>query len=301
MNARRSFAMIVLLAGCPAVEPTGEMPGGGGVPAAVQARFDMYCQNDATCHIAGGVQAPDLSPGGSAQGIMGSSAAGMPYVTFGDVENSWLAQKLLPGTPGQMPPIGHPQPTPEDVAIILGWIAGAPFPEEETDSATGTSMPTTTMTSGMTDMGTGMEEPQLCTLEAVAPAVDPAMAVDAGDTATQIPTVIGEVLLANCGCHYTETIPMEYGGPYGGAQPMATLADFQGDWMGLIPTGFEGMPAYAAISARMDFAVPMPPPLYCGVESDPSADNTAITQADYDLLKDWLDMMAPSGADYTPP
>ncbi len=303
MKARRSLAMIVLLAGCPAVEKVEDGPGGGGVPPAVQAVFDTYCQANETCHIAGGAQPPDLSPGGSAQGIMGSNAAGMPYVTPLDVNNSFLAQKLLPGTPGQMPPVGYPQPTPEEVAIIIGWIAGVPFPEAETDSATGTSMPTTTMTGGMTegDMGTGGEEPQLCSLEVLDASADPATAVDAGDGATQIPTVIGVVLVANCGCHYTDTIPMEYGAAYSGMQPMDTLADFQGNWNGLIPSGFDGMPAHAAISARMDFAVPMPPPAFCDVEGEPSADNEAITQADYDLLKDWLDQGAPSGADYTPP
>jgi hypothetical protein len=295
MKTQRLLGMVVVLAGCPAVEKAGEPGGGGGVPAAVQMRFDTYCQNNATCHVSGGAQGPDLSPSGSAQGIQGTGANGMRFVVFGDVANSWLAQKLLPGTPGQMPPIGNPQPTAEDVAIILGWIAGAPFPEGDTDTDTATSG--TTMM--MPDMGMG--EPQLCSLEVIDPSADVAAAVDAGDGAMQIPTVIGDVLVRNCGCHYLDSFPEDYGAPYPGDQGIATLADFQGEWVGTIPGMLEGMPAYAAIAMRIDFAAPMPPPLYCDPDGEASADHEAMTQEDYDLLMHWLGMEAPDGATYEPP
>jgi hypothetical protein len=125
------------------------------------------------------------------------------------------------------------------------------------------------------------------------------MAIVVGDTG--IPPAVGDVLLRNCGCHYVETPPMEYGAAYTGSQGFSTLADFQGDWMGTIPGMLEGMPAYVAIAARIDFAAPMPPLAYCDPDGEPAAEHEAMTQADYDLLMDWLGMMAPDGASYTPP
>ena len=299
MKTQRLLGMMMVLAGCPAVEKAGEPGGGGSVPAAVQLRFDMYCQNNATCHVSGGPQGPDLSPSGSAQGIQGTGANGMRFVVFGDVANSWLAQKLLPGTPGQMPPIGNPQPTPEDVAIILGWIAGAPFPEGDTDSATGMMTMSTTMTDTDVASSSGGEELLSCSLESVDSSVDVGMAVDAGGAAGQVPMVVAEALVNNCGCHYTDTIPMEYGAPYAGMQAMATIADFQGEWMGSIPTN-TGQMAHEAIAERIAGALVMPP-VVCGPDGEPSDENATMTQADYDLLQDWLGMGAPDGATYEPP
>jgi hypothetical protein len=288
----RLFIGMLLLTACPAVEPTGEESAGDSVPAPVQATFTMYCALPA-CHS--GVQEPNLSEGNTAESIKGVGTTGIPFVTFGDVENSRLAEILLPSTPGNMPPIGNPKPPPLEVAVIFGWIAGAPFPEDETTSGTSTTMPTTTMTESSGG------EPMLCSLEVIDPAADVGAAVDAGNTATQIPTVIGDVLVANCGCHYTDTVPMEYGAVYAGNQGLATLDDFQGDWMGILPGGFEGMPAYAAIAARIDFVAPMPPPLYCDPDGEPAMESMTMTQADYDLLTHWLGMEAPDGASYVPP
>jgi hypothetical protein len=301
MKTQRLLGLIVLLAGCPAVEKSGDVTGGGSVPAAVQARFDMYCLNNQTCHVSGGAQGPDLSASGSAQGIQGTAANGMRFVVFGDVENSWLAQKLLPGTPGQMPPIGNPQPTPEDVAIIIGWIGGAPFPEEETDSATGmmTMSTSMTMTDTSEESSSGGEELLSCSLESVDASVDPGMAVDAGDAADQVPMVVADALIRNCGCHYTDTIPMEYGAPYPGTQPMSTIADFQGEWLGGIPAN-TGQMAYEAIAERIAGTLVMPPNV-CGPDGEPAAENPTMTQEDYDLLQDWLGMGAPDGATYVPP
>jgi hypothetical protein len=290
---QRLLGTILVLAGCPAVEKAGEPGGGGGVPAAVQMRFDIYCAVPG-CHIAGG-QAPDLSASGSAQSITTTGTGGQ-YVVFGDTLGSYLAQRILPGSVGQMPPLTHPQLTPVDIQIILAWIAGAPFSESETDSATSGDM--TTSDTMMADMGGG--EPLLCSLEVIDPSVDVADAVDAGDGAMQIPAVVGEVLVRNCGCHYTDTIPMDYGVPYTLDQGLSTLADFKGEWLGLTPGGFEGMPAYVAIAARIDFALPMPPEL-CSPDGEPSEEQSAMTQEDYDLLMHWLGMEAPDGATYEPP
>jgi hypothetical protein len=296
-KSRYVLASALLLTACPAVEKVDEPAGGDGVPCAVQATLTTYCALPA-CHS--GIQAPNLSEGNTADAIQGTATNGQRYVVFGDVENSRLAQIMLPSTPGNMPPVGNPKPPAEEVAVIFGWIANAPFPEAESDGActAGTTTATTMMTASESGSSSGPGEPVLCSLDTIDPSADVGAAVDAGDTATQIPTVVGDALVASCGCHYTDMLPMEYGAAYGGNQGLSTLADFQDTWAGVLPMN-TGQPAYEAIAQRINGTLAMPPTV-CAPE-DPAADNPTMTQADYDLLMHWLGMGAPDGASYTPP
>jgi hypothetical protein len=152
-------------------------------------------------------------------------------------------------------------------------------------------------TAMMPDMGTVMPPPpKLCSLEAIDPAADPAMVIDAGDGDDQIPTVVGEVLLRNCGCHYTDDVPIGLYVDYiSNSVPMAVLADFHVDFMGTFPMGFEDQPVYLAVEQRVVHHEPLPmPPFGCGVEGEPGL----ITAADLELLSDWLAAAAPGGASF---
>lgn len=145
--------------------------------------------------------------------------------------------------------------------------------------------------------GPALPNAKACSLAVIDPAVDPATAIDAGDGVGQIPTVIADVLLRNCGCHYNENMltPPDYVDYISDNQPMRTWADFQGMYGGTFPTMHEDLPAYVAIERRVSCADPLPmPPLGCRVEGE---DGT-ITQADLDLLAVWLAEGAPDGASY---
>ena len=65
------------------------------------------------------------------------------------------------------------------------------------------------------------------------------MVIDMGDGAGQIPTVVGEALLRNCGCHYTDNVtPGEYIDYKSNKVPMATHADFHVPYAGTFPMGY---------------------------------------------------------------
>lgn len=139
-------------------------------------------------------------------------------------------------------------------------------------------------------------EPKSCALAVIDPNADPATVIDAGDGAGQIPTLVGEALLRNCGCHYTDDVPIGLYVDYtSNKQPLATLADFYGNFMGTFPMGFEEQPAYLAVEERVVHHNPLPmPPFGCGVEGEPGM----ITAADLQLLTDWLAAGAPDGASF---
>jgi hypothetical protein len=147
-----------------------------------------------------------------------------------------------------------------------------------------------------TDTGVMPPVPKSCALATIDPAADPAAVIDAGDGETQIPTRVGEALLRNCGCHYTDDVPIGLYVDYSSnAQPLSTLADFHGDFMGTFPMGFEDMPTYLAVELRVVDHDPLPmPPLGCGVEGEPGL----LSAADLALLTKWLAAGAPSGASF---
>jgi hypothetical protein len=174
--------------------------------------------------------------------------------------------------------------------------AGSATTGASTEGATTGDTATTTDTTPPSDTGVMPPAPKLCSLAVIDPNADPTAVIDAGDAEGQIPTSVGEALLRNCGCHYTDDVPV---GPYvdykSNDQPMATLADFHGNFTGTFPMGFERMPAYVAVEERVVHSNPLPmPPFGCGVEGEPGR----ISEADLQLLTDWLVAGAPDGASF---
>lgn len=168
-----------------------------------------------------------------------------------------------------------------------------------TTSSSGTS--DATSTSGGDCMPTNQPPPGMpksCALATIDPDVDPTMVIDAGDGVGQIPTVVGDVLLRNCGCHYNTNTLMPGSGYIdylSDAQPMATWADFHVNFTGTFPVGYEEMPAYLAIERRVVCSDPLPmPPFGCGAQDE----DAMIGAADLALLTDWLAADAPDGASY---
>lgn len=141
-------------------------------------------------------------------------------------------------------------------------------------------------------------EPKSCALETIDPDADPTMVIDAGDGVGQIPTVVGEVLLRNCGCHYNTNMLMPGSGYIdyiSESQPLATWADFHADFLGTFPVGYEKMPAYAAVERRVVFSDPLPmPPFGCGAQDE----DAKISAADLAVLTEWLAADAPDGASF---
>jgi len=117
---------------------------GGGVPQAVQQRFELYCSTSVACHAAGGY-APTLSTPASDAILSGiSGQGGIPFVEIGNIDNSYLAQKILGTNIGatQKMPVGNPaiegRVLSDDMAVIIGWIGGyMDFPDSELSTSTG--------------------------------------------------------------------------------------------------------------------------------------------------------------------
>ncbi|MCR9159408.1 MAG: hypothetical protein ACE37F_23120 [Nannocystaceae bacterium] len=138
MKRRLVLAPLLALCGCDQVQRIDEAGGSGSegaVPPAVQQRLTQSCAIP-SCHVSGSV-APDLSEA-SGGAWVSQSGAGGPYVTFGDVENSFLVEKLF-----EAPSVGSQMPLPPgvleavDLALIVGWVAGVDFPDDGTGSGGG--------------------------------------------------------------------------------------------------------------------------------------------------------------------
>lgn len=131
---RRTLVLGALLAlgGCSQVEriDQGETESDSAVPPAVQQRLTESCALSG-CHS--GAVPPDLSVGGGGAWVTQSGAGG-PFVTFGDVDNSYLVEKMLPNpSVGSQMPIGAGVLAPEDLALIVGWVAGVELPDDDGD------------------------------------------------------------------------------------------------------------------------------------------------------------------------
>lgn len=264
-----------------------------GIPDEVQRVFDERC-NTAGCHDsarAGGLElTADVSPdiiGGS------STQSSLPLVELGNVQGSYLAIKLLPGNEqlqGSPMPLGQSLDDPAvaiDMAIILGWIAGATLPgggeggdtEGGNDSSDGGEQ---------TDGGTTAAEVVACGLDDVAPGEPNPF--DIGMNADQIPPDVGMALTNNCGCHEVDTMAVIEGAPpYGGSVHFSTIAELQADYM--------GRPVYEVVQERIestDFSQ-MPPNYYCAVDGE-----APITAEDQQLLVDWLMAGAPDATTWNP-
>ncbi|RMG99261.1 MAG: hypothetical protein D6705_03695 [Deltaproteobacteria bacterium] len=166
---------LALLAGCPNdLEPIGGDTGGAEIPAPVQDVFDRRCAF-AGCHGMGTAQG-GLSLDAAASGsiVGGPSSAGIPMVTIGDICDSYLAIKLLPPENNRcgVQPSGDPMPPGPrddpalqvDLALVLGWIAGADLgagggtTSDTAGSSGGTTGGSDTGTGG-SDTGTGTTGP----------------------------------------------------------------------------------------------------------------------------------------------
>ena len=191
--------------------------------------------------------------------------------------------------------------------------SGAFGTSTEADQTTSTTMPDTSAddpsqgsdngTSGSGTSGdtssdgatTGpREDVKLCSLQVIDPKTDPASVIDAGDGPDQIPAVIGEALLRNCGCHYTDDAE-GYTDYVSDAVPLNSLADFHADFEGVFPAGFEGEPTYRACEVRVVFGLPLPmPPDECDVD----AGQENMTMGDFVLFAQWFDAGAPGGGSF---
>ncbi len=288
-------AGLLAIAGCDQVKKLDEgsdTDGSGSlVPGPVQQRLTASCARPG-CHVPGAT-GPDLSEASGGAWISQSGIGG-PLVTFGDLDNSYLVQKLFPSpAAGSQMPSPPGMLSPEDLAIIVGWVAGVEFPEggETTGGPSDTSGGPTTGTSADASSGSGDAEPALCSLEALAPgATNP---IEAGDEADVIPTSVGEVLARNCGCHYSSDVTL----PYTGAARMSTLAEFQGDYDGTA-ADYVGEPVWTLAQYRVVELRSMPyaPPI-CETEEE----GNGITDADFAVLEAWFEQEIPDGASFTPP
>lgn len=120
--------------------------------------------------------------------------------------------------------------------------------------------------------------------------------VDAGDAEGQIPTIVGEALVRNCGCHYSDNVLPIFVDFIDDTMPLATLDDFFVAFDGVFPANFDGL-VHEAVEQRVVFVDPLPmPPIECSVVGE---DGT-ILQADLQIFADWLAAGAPDGANYPP-
>ncbi len=293
---------LLALSGCDQVkkiEEEGDTGSGSAVPAAVQQRLTESCAIPG-CHASGSV-APDLSEAAGGAWVSQSGAGG-PFVTFGDVDNSYLIEKMFPApSSGSQMPLAPGVLEPEDLAVIVGWVAGVEFPDGETattdtnasdtDDPTATTGPTDpTMASDTDDTGS---ELVLCSIEVVAP--DITSPVVSGDEAGVIPSSVGGALERNCGCHYTDQTsdPTLYF-PYAGGTQLRTLQNFTDNYAGANST-YQGAPAWQAVQDRVIVQQNMPTAV-CEVEG-----GGTMTAEDFTVFEAWFGQGAPDGATFTPP
>jgi hypothetical protein len=135
----RRVLFIALICACevqlePRDEPAGDSTE---VPALVQQIFDDSCAT-AGCHGDGSPAAGlSLAADRSSAALAGTSTQRpeLALVTFGEPTQSYLALKLLPDDDGRaagtarMPAGGELDPV--ELAIVIGWIGGAPLEEPQ--------------------------------------------------------------------------------------------------------------------------------------------------------------------------
>jgi hypothetical protein len=296
VNGRRMLAIAALaLSGCPQIERIDDVNNGGSIPTAVQAAFDRQC-NDAACHGTSPALGLSLEAANSASILEknGVSNPDLPYVDFGNIPGSFMAHKLLPDSElmnlditrvgARMPNIAITPEIQEDVALILGWIAGAELP----GGGEGGTGDTETGETG----GTTGEVEALCGIEDLHPgSTNP---IVAGDGAMQIPTEIGDVLATNCGCHYIDMVNRPVADYLQGTAGQPMLISTWAEWHDMYMTNVLKSPIEESL-ARLDAAstLPMPPPSACDVGT-----GLNIAADDKALLVDWLMQGAPDGASW---
>lgn len=285
--ASMCIAAAVAATGCDQVkriDQDGDSGSDSNVPPAVQERLTASCAL-VGCHVAGSVS-PDLSAASGGAWVEASGAGG-PYVTFGDPDNSYLVQKMFPNPPaGSQMPIGAGVLEPEDLAVIVGWVAGVELPNDA-DADTGDD--------DMDDTGdesSGGDALVSCALSVVGPDVE--SPVVSGDAAGMIPSAIGTALENNCGCHYTDSPSEPLYFPYNGGTRLETLEDFTNDYAGANPA-YMGSPAWMAVQDRVVTQGTMPTAV-CETE-----DGGTLSDADFALFEAWFEQQAADGASFSPP
>ncbi len=177
-------------------------------------------------------------------------------------------------------------------AVPLGSTGGTSSSGDVASSSTASESSTGAPTT--VDPTTGPPAPpKLCSLEAVDPLADPSI-VEMGDEAGLLPTVIGEALLRNCGCHYSDN-PDVFVDYIGNLVLINTWADFHVPFIGVFPMGFEDRMVWEATRVRVVEQMPVPMPAFeCEVQDEEGV----ITQADRELFEAWFDAGAPDGANF---
>jgi len=252
---------------------------GESVPTEVQRVFDARCATSG-CHDAGTRQAGLSLSASDAAGIIGqpsSQNSAFALVEPGSVDLSYLAAKILPTPPTGIDLVGDVMPPgadlsdnelATDMAIVLGWIAGADLPggeegDDDDDDDDGLQA------CGILDVNPGASSP-----------------IDAGMEVGQIPVSIGTVLSNNCGCHYVSQGVGTLAGQVYTSLPMNTLDDFLATYPGANPD-YAGLQTREAVLDRVGADRNMPP-LNCVV---PGGSN--ILSSDFDALVAWLQAGSP--------
>lgn len=167
--------------------------------------------------------------------------------------------------------------------------------ESESDSSTAAESSSSGPASPTTiDPTTGPPPPpKLCSLEAVDPLADPSV-VEMGDEEGMLPVVIGEALLRNCGCHYSDNpdVAVDY---LSDAVLINTWNDFHVPFVGVFPMGYEDRMVWEATAVRVVEQLPVPMP---SIECDVEGEDGVITEADKALFEAWFDAGAPDGASF---
>ena len=171
----------------------------------------------------------------------------------------------------------------------------SPDPDTSTDAGEATKGSDTTTEGGSgATAESGEQLGELCGLTVIDPTTDPATVIDAGDQPGQIPAVIGEALIRNCGCHYTDNV-RGYVDYTSNAAPMNTWGDFHSAFEGVFPAGFDEQLTWQACEVRVVFQQPLPmPPNDCRVDGEPGF----ITHDDFVLFAQWFEAGAPDGANF---
>lgn len=284
-----TVAALMGAAGCTQVERIDEVGAGGDrvIPTAVQQIFDANCSL-AGCHDSASQAGSLVLASPQSRGIIGgqSQQSMLPLVEIGNVGGSYLAAKIVeePAAPIQgdpMPPAGPLEPL--DGAVLLGWIAGAELPG-------GGGGDDAELDDGVADAGETGGGALPCDFPEIAPGQ--ASPVVAGDEPGLIPTIIGDALTRNCGCHYSAMLAPGVPG-YIGDVVFTTLDEFLADYNGPNPNYMGGPVAAAVLDRVMMTGGLVMPPAYCALP-----DGTTILADDQMLLLAWLEAGAPDGATF---